>query len=122
MAVDMWALGVCVYALISGYLPFDEMEPPEPGCTIEWVVEFPDEQWVDVSEDAKDLIRRLLEPNPMRRYTARQVLQHPVRVCVFVRVCTKVCSLVVAFVSQTFVTYDIYFSTDTPLKSQSICA
>ena len=30
-AVDMWALGVCAYALLSGYLPFDEMEPPEPG-------------------------------------------------------------------------------------------
>ena len=97
MAVDMWALGVCVYALISGYLPFDEMEPPEPGCTIEWVVEFPDEQWVDVSEDAKDLIRRLLEPNPMRRYTARQVLQHPVRVCVFVRACLLILSFPLHF-------------------------
>ena len=41
-AVDMWALGVCAYALMSGYLPFDEMEPPEPGCEIEWIVQFPE--------------------------------------------------------------------------------
>ena len=38
----MWALGVCAYALMSGYLPFDEMEPPEPGCEIEWIVQFPE--------------------------------------------------------------------------------
>ena len=67
-AVDMWALGVCAYALLSGYLPFDEMEPPEPGCEIEWVVQFPDEQWSEITEEGKDLIRRLLEPDPLQRY------------------------------------------------------
>jgi serine/threonine protein kinase len=77
-AVDMWALGVCTYALLSGYLPFDEMDPPEPGCTIQWVVQFPEEQWATITEEGKDLIRRLLEPDALRRFTANQVLQHPV--------------------------------------------
>jgi tRNA A-37 threonylcarbamoyl transferase component Bud32 len=72
-AVDMWALGVCAYALLSGYLPFDEMEPPEPGCEIEWVVQFPDEQWSEITEEGKDLIRRLLEPDPLQRYVWKKL-------------------------------------------------
>lgn len=31
----------------------------------------------EISEESKDLIRRLLEPDPQRRYTAEQVLKHP---------------------------------------------
>ena len=38
-------------------------------------------QWDSVSEEAKDLIRKLLELDPHKRASARQALQHPWFVC-----------------------------------------
>lgn len=33
--------------------------------------------WPNVSPDAKDCVKRMLEPNPARRATADEILQHP---------------------------------------------
>jgi serine/threonine protein kinase len=33
--------------------------------------------WTNVSEAAKDLITKLMEPNPEKRFTVKQALQHP---------------------------------------------
>ena len=38
---------------------------------------FPEEQWQSISEEAKDLIRQLLQMNANLRPSAQQVLQHP---------------------------------------------
>lgn len=38
---------------------------------------FPEEHWQGISEDAKDLIRQLLQTNANLRPSAQQVLQHP---------------------------------------------
>jgi calcium-dependent protein kinase len=41
------------------------------------VVDFKRDPWPRVSEPAKDLVRRMLDPNPITRLTAAQVLEHP---------------------------------------------
>jgi serine/threonine protein kinase len=35
------------------------------------------EEWDFISDEAKDLIRRMLETNPMKRITAKEVMAHP---------------------------------------------
>lgn len=34
-------------------------------------------QWADISEDAKDLVGRMLDPDPERRITIEDALKHP---------------------------------------------
>ena len=41
------------------------------------MVDFKREPWPRVSEPAKDLVRRMLDPNPLTRFTAAQVLGKP---------------------------------------------
>ncbi|GFP97668.1 calcium-dependent protein kinase 10 [Phtheirospermum japonicum] len=41
------------------------------------VIDFKREPWPQVSESAKNLVRQMLEPDPKRRLTAQQVLDHP---------------------------------------------
>ena len=40
-------------------------------------IDFNREPWPRVSGNAKDLVRRMLDPDPSTRPTARQVLEHP---------------------------------------------
>jgi len=76
---DMWSLGVITYILLCGYPPFEwdgATDLDEDSLNPQWHVEFAPDLWGDVSEQAKDLCRKLLERSPADRATASDVLEH----------------------------------------------
>jgi calcium/calmodulin-dependent protein kinase I len=81
--VDCWSLGVILYVMLCGFPPFyDEDEDLLFQKINKGFYEFPSPYWDTVSEEAKDLISKLLITDPSQRLTADEVLKHPWFSCV----------------------------------------
>jgi calcium-dependent protein kinase len=73
---DIWSAGVILYILLSGDPPFNGENDNEIYRAIaKKKFSFPDKEWKNISEDAKDLIKHMI-CEPDKRYTAQQVLNH----------------------------------------------
>ncbi|KAJ6793627.1 calcium-dependent protein kinase 13-like [Iris pallida] len=76
--IDIWSAGVILYILLCGVPPFwAETEQGVAQAILRGHIDFKREPWPSVSDNAKDLVRQMLEPDPKLRLTAKQVLEHP---------------------------------------------
>jgi len=71
-AADMWSVGIVLFVLLSGTQPANsKVENKWTTCS------FDDNLWMDVSDAAKDLIRRLTAVSSIERPSAAAALLMP---------------------------------------------
>lgn len=77
---DVFALGLVLYIMLAGYHPFDTMndacDEQVKRNIIAGKFHFMNPAWRNVSKSAKDLLMKMLAPNPENRPTASEVLNH----------------------------------------------
>ena len=78
-SVDMWALGVVCYMLLSGTRPFHHQDRHEKKRRIcHDPLQFPSPgPWDHVSDAAKDFCNKLMQKNPKDRMPASEAVHHP---------------------------------------------
>ncbi|KAF3851253.1 hypothetical protein F7725_013025 [Dissostichus mawsoni] len=80
---DLWSLGVIIYVMLCGYPPFYSKHhsrtiPKDMRKKImTGSFDFPEDEWSQISEMAKDIVRKLLKVKPEERLTIEGVLDHP---------------------------------------------
>lgn len=77
--VDVWAIGVTVYFMLCGYMPFDCESDDETKDAIKhrkYLFE-PAGYWESISTEAKDFIDRCLTLDPELRVTTSELMSHP---------------------------------------------
>ena len=74
---DMWSIGVLAYVLLSGLSPFagaTDIDTLKNVKACRW--EFDEEAFINVSEEGKEFITRLLTKQKEKRMTAHECLNH----------------------------------------------
>ncbi|XP_075036046.1 serine/threonine-protein kinase 17B [Mixophyes fleayi] len=77
-STDIWSIGVICYMLLTGVSPFAGVNKQETYLNISQLkVDYSEETFASVSQDAVDFIKTILVKNPMYRATAEDCLAHP---------------------------------------------
>jgi serine/threonine protein kinase len=79
-AIDLWAAGVILYIMLTGFPPYDQASETDQRFRLIITGRLAQQlrSWgIDLSDEAGGLMQSMLHLDPRRRLTLSQVLQHP---------------------------------------------
>ena len=75
---DVWSAGIILYILLTGDPPFNgESDSIIYNKIMKMNLTFPENKWKYISKEAKDLLKNHMLVPENKRFTAKQVLEHP---------------------------------------------
>lgn len=75
--IDVWGCGVVLFILLSGSFPFQGTGEKLYESIRRGVPTMRPKMWDNISDEARDLVKKMLEHDQNVRVTAREALQHP---------------------------------------------
>lgn len=74
LSVDIWSSGIVLYAMICGFLPFEDNNTP---VLYQKIISGQYEEPPWLSNNAKSILRKILDTNPNTRYSIEDIRKHP---------------------------------------------
>ena len=72
--IDIWSTGIILYAMLCGYLPFED---PDNEVLFQKILKCDAEFPEDLSDEAIDLMQKIMVTNPKERITIPKIKKHP---------------------------------------------
>jgi serine/threonine protein kinase len=79
-AIDLWAAGVILFLMLTGFPPWEKADDTDDRfkyMSRGYMVQLLSEWNLGLSSEAMELLQAMLYKDPQRRFSLRQVLQHP---------------------------------------------